>query len=286
MAQLCNYFLLAAAYLAPLLQSGSSTSSGYSNSGSPSDKQKVIELLKSLETGDTKPLSYLNATNFIQHNLALGPGVSGFRAFISALNGTGATINTVRIFQEGNFVFAHSVSSVFGAFVSFDVFRFEGGLIVEHWDNSQANTGPNPSGHTMTDGPTQATDLDKTEQNKALIKDFFDTVFIGGNFSQLQHYFNGNIEIQHNPSIADGLDGLAAGLAAFAAAGRAISYTKVHQIHGEGNFVLVMSEGLLGSQPTGYYDLFRIENGKVAEHWDVIQAIPPQSEWKNPNGKW
>ncbi|OQV15621.1 hypothetical protein BV898_10210 [Hypsibius exemplaris] len=124
----------------------------------------------------------------------------------------------------------------------------------------------------MTDGPTRI--WRRPSRTRPLSRTFYETVFIGGNFSQLQHYFNKNIETQHNPSIADGLDGLAAGLAAFAAAGRAISYTKVHQIHGEGNFVLVMSEGLLGSQPTGYYDLFRIEDGKVAEHWDVVQAIP------------
>jgi predicted SnoaL-like aldol condensation-catalyzing enzyme len=52
----------------------------------------------------------------------------------------------------------------------------------------------------------------------------------------------------------------------------------------EGNFVLVLSEGDLPSGPTALYDLFRIENGKIVEHWDVLTPIPPRDQWKNENG--
>jgi predicted SnoaL-like aldol condensation-catalyzing enzyme len=34
-----------------------------------------------------------------------------------------------------------------------------------------------------------------------------------------------------------------------------------------------------------YYDLYRIQNGKIAEHWDTLETIPPRGEWKNSNGK-
>ena len=64
-----------------------------------------------------------------------------------------------------------------------------------------------------------------------------------------------------------------------------MKYDQVHKVLGEGNFVLVASEGALGDQHTAFYDLFRVENGKIAEHWDTIEAIPPKSEWKNNNGK-
>lgn len=55
---------------------------------------------------------------------------------------------------------------------------------------------------------------------------------------------------------------------------------------GEGNFVLVVSE-IKSPQGTSaaVYDMWRVENGKVAEHWDVGQNVPPQAEWKNTNGK-
>jgi predicted SnoaL-like aldol condensation-catalyzing enzyme len=56
-------------------------------------------------------------------------------------------------------------------------------------------------------------------------------------------------------------------------------------ILGEGNFVLSVSEGSFANQPTSFYDLFRIEDGKIAEHWDVIEPILPSTEHKNANGK-
>jgi predicted SnoaL-like aldol condensation-catalyzing enzyme len=40
-----------------------------------------------------------------------------------------------------------------------------------------------------------------------------------------------------------------------------------------------------GGKPTSFYDLFRVASGKIAEHWDTIETIPPKSEWKNSNGK-
>ena len=50
-----------------------------------SQKQKVVELLKSIETGATAPVGYINADNYIQHNLAVGDGLAGFGALLQAL---------------------------------------------------------------------------------------------------------------------------------------------------------------------------------------------------------
>jgi predicted SnoaL-like aldol condensation-catalyzing enzyme len=46
-----------------------------------------------------------------------------------------------------------------------------------------------------------------------------------------------------------------------------------------------MSEGEYGGVATAFYDLFRVEGGKIAEHWDTIEPIPARELWKNPNGK-
>ena len=46
-----------------------------------------------------------------------------------------------------------------------------------------------------------------------------------------------------------------------------------------------MSEGTYGGAPTSYYDLWRVENGKIAEHWDVMETIADPSTWQNRNGK-
>ena len=102
---------------------------------------------------------------------------------------------------------------------------------------------------------------------------------------KLAGYFDGDNYLQHNPQIADGLSGLGNALEAMAKAGVTMKYDRVHKVLGEGNFVLVVSEGQFAGKPTSFYDLFRVQDGKIAEHWDTIEAIPPRSEWKNANGK-
>jgi predicted SnoaL-like aldol condensation-catalyzing enzyme len=195
------------------------------------------------------------------------------------------TVRTVRVVQDGDFVVLHTDYNFFGPKVGFDIFRFEDGRIVEHWDNLQETAlNPSPSGHTMIDGPTEISDLDKTENNKALMQTYMDDL-LHGRKERFSNYFEGNNYIQHNPLVADGLTGLFAGLQALAKQGQAVKYDRVHKVLGEGNFVLVVAEGSFGHRPVCYYDLYRIQKGKIAEHWDIIEPIPPRAEWKNPNGK-
>lgn len=249
-------------------------------------KQQVTSLLKSIETGDQKPVAYINPNKYTQHNLAVGDGLAGFGAVLQALPKNSAKVNTVRIFQDGDYVIAHTDYNFFGPKVGFDIFRFVNGLIVEHWDNLQEKpVGPNPSGNTMLDGSTQITDLGKTEDNKSLVRLFVDDILVNGRMGKLASYFNGDNYIQHNPQIANGLSGLGVALKNMAEQGITMKYDRIHHVFGEGNFVLVVSEGSFSGHPTSFYDLFRVEKNKIAEHWDTIEHIPPRAEWKNENGK-
>ncbi|MEJ7658473.1 MAG: hypothetical protein WKG07_02020 [Hymenobacter sp.] len=54
---------------------------------------------------------------------------------------------------------------------------------------------------------------------------------------------------------------------------------------GEGNFVLVLSEGVFQGVPTAFYNLYRLENDKIVEHWDVVEEIPTEENRQNSNGK-
>ena len=95
----------------------------------------MVELLKSIETGDPKPVAVINPKKYIQHNLAVADGLEGFGALLKQLPPNSAKVNTVRVFRDGDFVFTHTEYDFFGPKVGFDVFRFEDGKIVEHWDN-------------------------------------------------------------------------------------------------------------------------------------------------------
>lgn len=251
-----------------------------------SNKEKAVAVLESLETGAKEPIAYINPTKYIQHNLAVGDGLAGFGEVLQHAPPQGFKAKVVRSFEDGDFVFTHTIYDFFGPKIGIDVFRFENGLIVEHWDNLIEVQPANASGRTQTDGTTEITDLDKTAANKATIQSFIDDVLLNHQNEKITTYINPTKYLQHNPAVADGLEGFGAAMKYFAENGLVMEYTKTHKILGEGNFVLAMSEGKFGKgDHTAFYDLFRLENGQLVEHWDVISTIPTKSEWKNNNGK-
>ena len=253
------------------------------------NKEKAIALINSFATGDTKVPLALLTEGYIQHNLAYGTGRDAFVGAVSYLGGAPekTTVENIRAFEDGDYVFLHTIYNFAGSGkqVAFDIFRFENGKIAEHWDNLAAIAEPNPSGHSQVDGATNAIDTEKTADNKKLVEGFVMDVLQGKNMGNLVGYFNDGSYIQHNTQIADGLSGLGTAFEALAKAGIQMVYNKTHMIIGQNNFVLAVSEGTFGGVPTSYYDLFRVENGKIAEHWDVIETIADKAAWANQNGK-
>ena len=251
------------------------------------NRDKAVAVISSIETGDQTAISYINPNKYIQHNLAVADGLAGFGEVMKMLPEGSAKAKVIRTIQDGDYVVLHTEYDFFGPKAGFDIFRFEDGLIVEHWDNLQDVTKPNPSGRTQFDGATEITDVNKTDENKAIVSDFVQTILMKGDMSQISKFIGEKDSdyIQHNVAVADGLSGLSVALKQLAEAGMPMVYSKNHLIIGEGNFVLSVSEGQFMNQHVAFYDLFRVDNGKIVEHWDTIEVIPPKSEWKNTNGK-
>ena len=252
--------------------------------------EKALELINTFGNGDSEKAASLLAEGYIQHNLAYGTGRDAFVGSVAYLASAPVktTVNNIRAFNDGDKVFLQTVYNFAGVGeqVAFDIFRFdEDGKIAEHWDNLVAKATPNPSGRTQIDGTMELKDLDKTEVNRELVKNFLYDVMQGNHPEKTPDYFDGDTYIQHNTGIADGLSGLGAALAALAKQDIQMIYTTVHQVLAQGNFVLAVSEGTFGGAPTSYYDLWRVENGKIAEHWDVMETIADKATWQNKNGK-
>ena len=252
--------------------------------------EKALALINTFATGDTETAKRLLAPGYIQHNLAYGTGADAFVGSVAYLGSAAVktTVHNIRAYADGDKVFLQTVYNFagMGEQVAFDIFRFdEDGKIAEHWDNLAAKAEPNPSGHTQIDNLAPVKDLDKTEANRELVKNFLYDVMQGNNPQKTPDYFDGDVYIQHNTGIADGLSGLGAALAALAEAGIQMIYTTVHQVLAQGDYVLAVSEGTFGGAPTSYYDLWRVENGKIAEHWDVMETIAAEDTWQNQNGK-
>lgn len=252
--------------------------------------QKALELINTFASGDTEKATSLLAEGYIQHNLAYGTGRDAFVGSVEYLASAPVktTVHNIRAFEDGDKVFLQTVYNFAGAGeqVVFDIFRFdENGLIAEHWDNLAAKAAPNPSGRTQIDGTMELKDLDKTEENRKLVENFLVDVMQNQHPEKTASYFDGDTYIQHNTAIADGLSGLGAALASMAEQGIQMIYDETHMVLAQGNYVLAVSEGTYGGAPTSYYDLWRVENGKIAEHWDVMETIADESTWQNQNGK-
>ncbi|MEX0347809.1 MAG: nuclear transport factor 2 family protein [Paracoccaceae bacterium] len=249
------------------------------------NKDRIRALLKSIETGDPEPISVVNEAKYIQHNPQTHEGSEGLAALFARLSKTSPRVNIVRAFEDGDFVFAHTEYDFATRRIGFELFRFEDGQAVEHWDNIQPRLGPNPSGRSMVDGPTEASDHALTETNRALARTFVETVLIAGDLDRLAEFIPGDRYIEHNPDLNDGLAALRPALEQTEGDRRRIEYQRLHRVMAEGNFVLCISEGQRSGQHCAFFDLFRVADGMLAEHWDTTEKIAPKSEWKNQNGK-
>lgn len=251
-----------------------------------SHKEKTTALQKSIELGNTLELNLLHPTGYKQHNPNLGDGIAAIAAIHELLPRDQVYTHVVRAFEDGDYAFVHIDYHLFGLTVAFDIHRYEDGVAVEHWDNLQdMPAGRNKSGRTMTDGKTQTKDHAKTAANKDLIRRFTQQVLVEEQLGTIPDYFAGNQLLQHNPHMGDGVAEFLAVRQAWAAQGAPARYDQVHMVLGEGNFVLVLSEGVFQEKPTAFYDLYRVENDKIAEHWDVVEEIPAEADRQNSNGK-
>lgn len=234
---------------------------------------RVIE--QGLVGGDVSVIEQLVRSDFIQHSAQVRDGREGLLELVATQGGAAVRIH--RKLANGNFVAFHSTYGEGAArIVAFDVFRVQRGQLAEHWDALQRWVEPEAtvSGNTLVDGTETVRDRHLTDANRELVTQMVREVFVEGRLERLADYI-GSSYIQHNPRADNGLASAQAFFAAVQAQGVELAYTASPLVVADGNFVLVGSEGYLGrvSDYTLFYDLFRVNGGKVVEHWDVIQGV-------------
>ncbi len=252
-------------------------------------KNVTIEALDALfNKKNEEKVKTLFTKTYIQHNPHVPTGLEPIVGFLPVLEKAGTTIKTHRVFQDGDFVITHNTynnAEALGAkeIVTFDVFRMEGGKVAEHWDNVSPIVKETASGRSQFDGSSEITDKEKTAKNKQFVENFVNDILFGKNPDKITEYISTEKYHQHNVAIEDGLAGLGKAIDYLVSQNDMFKYTKIHKVLGEGNFVLTMSEGEWHGKTQSFYDLFRVENGKIVEHWDIVQEIP--TEMAHDNGK-
>jgi predicted SnoaL-like aldol condensation-catalyzing enzyme len=110
--------------------------------------------------------------------------------------------------------------------------------------------------------------------NKEIVIAFYDAAINEKDFEKASQYL-GDVYIQHNPLAQDGPEGLQAFLV-FAKANVPDFTVEFKRVFADGDFVIVHGHAKANAEDRGsaVMDIFRVEDGLVVEHWDVIQQIP------------
>ena len=244
--------------------------------------QKAMALLRGVACGDAdRATAGVSPNGFVQHNPFVADGVAGLREQASR-SVAGGRLEIVRILEEGSFVVAHGRDGAGDeGEVFFAVFRFENGFLVEHWHFGAPAAPPNKSGHTQTDGPTEPNSRQDTDRVKAVVREYYETVHIGGKHDQIGHYMSGDLQIRHEPGVRDGVAAFEQDLAVLT---RSRTIDEIVLFVGQGDLVFTAARGTHEGEPCAYIDLYRVEAEKLIEHWGFPQAVPPREASRNGNG--
>jgi predicted SnoaL-like aldol condensation-catalyzing enzyme len=126
-----------------------------------------------------------------------------------------------------------------------------------------------------------AADARQLEENKKVVTEFYELVINQKNFDAASKFI-GPRYVQHNPNAADGPEGLKAFLA-FLREKFPDYHSDIKRVFADGDYVILHVHNVPtpGARGNAIVDIFRLENGKVVEHWDVRQEIPEKAANSN-----
>lgn len=224
---------------------------------------------------------------YTQHSTGVRDGVEGFVEFFEPFieRNPDRHIEIVRSLVDGRFVFVQAAQELNGGeykWVTTDLFDTDANeKIIEHWDVIHELGGTNPAGRTQVDGSTEITDLHLTETNKAIVRRFMTEAFCKEPTAPFSDFISAETYLNHNPDAPDGLAALEAMDRTSRENGEALYYQQVHRIIGQGNFVVSMAHQVWNGIDYAAFDIFRLENGLIVEHWDNVETLPPEAELAN-----
>jgi predicted SnoaL-like aldol condensation-catalyzing enzyme len=166
----------------------------------------------------------------------------------------------IRVIAEGDLVAVHLDVKFMGRRVAvIDLFRVEDGLLAEHWDAGQPQSGEPDALVTMTNGTVEINEAANADLSKQVVAGFYREVFENKDPEAAKLRLSKDF-MEHNP-----INGLM---------NKLDDQVTVHKMIAESDFVVTQCEYVTDSTAFARYSIFRIADCKIAEHWSVEQQVP------------
>ena len=230
------------------------------------------------QAGDVGALDTYYAESYIDHHPQADNGLDFITARYISQRPEGATYEIGSILAEGDYVAVHARETGFAEApeIIVSIFKVNGGKIIEHWGISQTEVPADKtvSGNSMF--PIEYNLAPSTDElaAKNFVVSGLNRAFGLVDFDIINELWTEDY-IQHNPGIDNGR-GAIQGLVTSIAEGN-LKY-ELGFAMAYGDFVLLQTRYTFFGQPSVAVDIFRVENGQIAEHWDVLQVEVPAAE--------
>lgn len=224
--------------------------------------------------------TYMGET-YTQHSTGVKDGKAGFAEFFQDFfrRNPKREIEIVRTFEDGPYVFMQvyqNLNDGAAQWVTADIFRSdEEGRIVEHWDVIEAYEAPLAGAPDQVKGSFVLDRSQSGEASKALVRRFLVEAFQNRNAEAFDEHVADGV-VQHDAKIGQGR----AAWREYAET-HGVEYEFVFKVVGESNWVAAYSKADIDGVECALFDIFRIEDGKIAEHWDVAEPMPAREDLAN-----
>ena len=253
------------------------------------EENKAIAIKALTEMFDAQNVELIDELyhpDYIQHSPSIADGREGIRAGVTWMkeNGVKPRREIARVLAQGDLVGIQArVSFGDDTAIVGDIFRFEDGQIIEHWDTTQTEVpqSETANGNSMIDG---GGDVDKYVSNMDLARntmnavEFFDRG-IAGDVDTLKRLFGAEY-IQHNPMVPNGVEPI---FGFFKDSDGTLGNVTVHQTISDGDLTMALVE--YADWGNAVIEIVRHDDeGKIVEHWDIAQKIPAAADFAHDNG--
>lgn len=167
-----------------------------------------------------------------------------------------------------------------------DIFRFEDGKIVEHWDVTQMMPEASANDNGLIDGPDvsyEGITPEDVEYHRAAAVDFIELGFNQQKPREAAEKYLGPVFIQHPPLTADGKEAFVEFAESIFASG-GYAHHDIRRVLADGDMVLTHSFDTTAPDEPGMVsvNVFRFENRKIVEHWGIVLPVPEEKQHDNP----